>query len=203
MSRTHDQGDLFAAPAPPLPAGLIYQPDLISEAMEASLLAGLEALDLQPFSFHGWKGNREVTSFGWRYDFDNAAFTPVRAIPPFLVQVRDRAAALSGLEPSALVQLLVTRYRPGAGIGWHRDRPVFGTVVGVSLKADSKLRFRRRTASGFERHTIPLARRSAYVLRGEARHDWEHSIAPQTDERWSLTFRSLSAKGEEIARLGV
>jgi alkylated DNA repair dioxygenase AlkB len=91
--------------------------------------------------------------------------------------------------------MLLTRYDPGAGIGWHRDRPVFDHVVGVSLGAPAVLRLRRRTESGFERRALPLPPRSAYHLTGEARYGWEHSIAPIAATRWSVTFRSLSDKG--------
>ena len=91
------------------------------------------------------------------------------------------------------MQALLIRYDPGAGIGWHRDRPVFAHVLGVSLGARAVMRFRRRRDGGFDRASAPLAPRAIYHLSGAARHAWEHSIAPMDATRWSITFRSLAA----------
>ena len=137
--------------AEPLIAGLDYRDDFISVAEEAGLLAHLHALDLAPFRFHGWTGNRKTQSFGWRYDFDDASFTPADPLPDWLLPLRAEAATLAGCAPDDFVHVLLARYDPGAGIGWHRDRPVFEAVVGVSLGSPARLRFRRRTATGFER----------------------------------------------------
>ena len=186
------QPDLFA---PSLPAGLAYAGALIDAGEEAALLDALAVVEVTPFRFQGWTGKRLTTSFGWRYDFDDASFAATTPMPGWLLPLRARAAALAGIDPEALMQALVTRYDPGAGIGWHRDRPVFEHVVGISLGAPAVLRLRRRTDSGFERRSLPLAPRSAYHLSGEARHGWEHSIAPIEATRWSITFRSLSDKG--------
>lgn len=186
------QGDLFA---PALPAGLSFAPDVIAPGDEAGLIEALEGVELAPFQFQGWTGKRRTASFGWRYDFDDASFAPTVAIPEWLLPLRSIAARLSGVAPDDLVQLLVTRYDPGAGIGWHRDRPVFEHVVGISLGAPAVLRLRRRTERGFDRRALPLPPRSAYHLSGEARHGWEHGSAPIDATRWSITFRSLSGKG--------
>jgi len=186
------QPDLFA---PPLLAGMSHVEELIDAGEEAGLLAELAALELAPFRFQGWVGKRLTVSFGWRYDFDDASFAATAAIPDWLLPLRTRAAAFARLEPEALMQAMVTRYDPGAGIGWHRDRPVFENVIGISLGAPAVLRLRRRRQGGFERRALPLAPRSAYHLSGEARHGWEHSIAPIEATRWSITFRSLSGKG--------
>ena len=159
------------------------------------------ALDLSPFRFQGWVGKRLTVSFGWRYDFDDASFAATAPVPAWLLPLRARAAAFARLDPEALMQAMVTRYDPGAGIGWHRDRPLFEDVIGVSLGAPAVLRLRRRRPGGFERRALPLAPRSAYHLAGEARHGWEHSIAPIEATRWSITFRSLSEKGR-IASTG-
>jgi len=109
--------------------------------------------------------------------------------------VRAKAAGFAGLPPDELAQALLIRYDPGAGIGWHRDRPVFEHVLGISLGAPATMRFRRRRRGGFDRAAVFLAPRSIYHLTGEARHQWEHSIAPMEVTRWSITFRSLSQKG--------
>ncbi|MDB5685221.1 MAG: hypothetical protein JWM75_2919 [Sphingomonas bacterium] len=189
------QPSLFDAPIVP---GLRYGEALISPDEEATLIARIGQLPLTPFRFQGWEGKRQTISFGWHYDFDDARFARTDPIPDFLQPVRTRAAAFAGLDADALVHALVIRYDPGAGIGWHRDRPVFEHVVGVSLGVATSLRLRRRTGTGFVRAALPIAPRSIYHLSGEARHQWEHSIAEMDVRRWSITFRSLSAKGETI-----
>jgi DNA oxidative demethylase len=183
----------------PLIAGLDYREEFISEAEENALLGRLMPLDLAPFRFHGWLGNRRTQSFGWRYDFDDASFAPTDPIPDWLLPLRAKAGGLADVVAEEFVQALVARYDPSAGIGWHRDRDVFEQVVGVSLNTPATLRFRRRTPTGFQRTSLEVAPRSAYLLSGEARHDWEHSIAPGDNLRFSITFRTLSAKGRRIA----
>jgi alkylated DNA repair dioxygenase AlkB len=190
------QADLFAAP--PI-AGLAYQEDFITRSEEQRLIAELGAADLEPFRFHGWIGNRKTRTFGWRYDFDNASFAPADPIPEWLEPLRARAATLAGIAPDAFVHVLLARYDPGAGIGWHRDRPQFEDVVGISLDSPATMRFRQRTPGGFRRANVDLEPRSAYLLSGEVRHAWEHSIAPGNTLRFSVTFRSLSDKGRRIA----
>jgi alkylated DNA repair protein (DNA oxidative demethylase) len=184
----------------PLIAGLRYEEDVVGKAEERNLLDRLGALELAPFRFHGWLGNRKTQSFGWRYDFDDASFMPGEPIPQWLLPIREHAAAFARLKPDDFVHVLLARYDPGAGIGWHRDRDVFETVVGVSLNTPATLRFRKRTAAGFKRASLEVTPRSAYLLSGEARHDWEHSISPGSSLRFSITFRSLSRKGRRIAR---
>ena len=183
---------LFEAP---LIAGLRYEDDVITQSEERVLMERLEGLELSPFRFHGWPGNRKTQSFGWRYDFDDASFSPSEPIPEWLHPIRERAAAFAGLSPDDFVHALLARYDPGAGIGWHRDRDVFDRVVGLSLNSPATLRFRRRVTSGFRRADIELAQRSAYLLSGEARWDWEHRITPGDQLRFSITFRTLSDKG--------
>lgn len=183
----------------PLIAGLRYQGQLIDAAEQAALLERLMPLDLAPFRFHGWLGNRKTQSFGWRYDFDDASFAPADPIPGWLQPVRAKAAAFAGVKPDDFVHVLLARYDPGAGIGWHRDRDVFEQVVGISLHSPATLRFRQRTASGFRRASVPLEPGSAYLLSGESRWEWEHSISPGEQLRFSITFRTLSEKGLRIA----
>jgi len=183
----------------PLIAGLRYQEGVVDEAGERGLLQHLGALDLAPFRFHGFLGNRRTRSFGWRYDFDDASFTRADPIPDWLQPLRDRAGSFTGLDPSDFVHVLLARYDPGAGIGWHRDRDVFEQVVGISLKTPATRRFRKRTSAAFKRAKLEVLPRSAYLLSGPSRHDWEHSIAPGNELRFSITFRTLSAKGRRIA----
>lgn len=168
-------------------------------AEEAALIARIDASGLAPFRFQAWLGKRLTRSFGWHYDFADGGFRAAEPVPDFLLPLRERAARFAGLPADALVQALLIRYDPGAGIGWHRDRPVFEHVVGFSLGAPATLRLRRRSGSGFDRANLPLPPRSAYQLSGAARHEWEHSIAPMEEARWSVTFRSLSDKGRRAA----
>lgn len=188
--------DLFGGRVVP---GFDYRDDSVSSAEELALIAGVDSAPLAPFRFQGWLGKRLTASFGWRYDFEDASFRETAAIPDWLLPLRDRAAAFAGLAPDELVQALVTRYDPGAGIGWHRDRPLFEHVIGISLGNPATMRLRRRRPGGFDRFSAPLAPRSIYHLSGEARHEWEHSIAPMQVPRRSITFRSLSDKGRRVA----
>lgn len=183
----------------PLIAGLGYREEFIGREEEASLVDRLGAMDLAPFRFQGWTGNRKTQSFGWRYDFDDASFQPAEPIPDWLEPLRDKAAALAGVVPSEIAHALIARYDPGAGIGWHKDRSVFDRVVGVSLNSSATLRFRQRTPSGFRRFSLPVEPRSAYLLRGAARYEWEHRIVPGEALRFSITFRTLSELGRRKA----
>ena len=183
----------------PLIDGLRYADALIGPGEEEQLIERMLATDLEPFRFHGWLGNRKTRSFGWRYDFEDASFAPAEPIPGWLLPLRETAAAFAGLQPDDFIHVLLARYDPGAGIGWHRDRDVFDQVVGISLAAPATLRFRRRRGDGFDRAKLDVAPRSGYLLSGEARWDWEHSIVPGSDLRFSITFRALSEKGRRIA----
>jgi alkylated DNA repair dioxygenase AlkB len=165
---------------------------IVTDQEEAALIAGIDAAPLTPFRFQGWEGRRLTASYGWRYDFDGAGLSETDPIPDWLLPLRARAAAFAGLAPEQLPHVLLIRYDPGAGIGWHRDRPAFDQVVGISLGAEAAMRFRRRTTTGFDRRSLRLPPGSAYHLTGDARHFWEHSIAPIGQNRWSVTFRSLT-----------
>ncbi|MES3048914.1 alpha-ketoglutarate-dependent dioxygenase AlkB [Sphingomonas faeni] len=189
--------DLFGTPLLP---GLEYHDALLDRDEEAALIARIDEQDLAPFQFQGWLGKRLTRSFGWHYDFDTSQFGATDPLPDWLLPIRQRAAAFARLPEEALVQALLIRYDPGAGIGWHRDRPVFEHVVGISLGVPATMRFRRRKADGFDRAAVPLAPRSAYHLSDEARHDWEHSIAEMEVTRWSITFRSFTASARQGRR---
>jgi DNA oxidative demethylase len=131
---------------------------------------------LSPFRFHGWFGKRLTASYDWRYDFDLGSLGRAAPIPGWPPPLRERSAVFARLAPNELERSLVIRHDPGAGIGWHRDRPVFEHVIGVSLGAPTALRFRRRNLGGFDRASALRALQSIYHLAGEARHKWEHSI---------------------------
>jgi alkylated DNA repair protein (DNA oxidative demethylase) len=187
--------DLFGAAIVP---GLALGQAIITPGDEAALIAAIDRTELSPFRFQGWTGKRLTHSFGWRYDFDSAEFAQTEPIPDWLLPLRDAAADFARMAAQDFVQALLIRYDPGAGIGWHRDRPVFEHVVGISLGNAATLRLRRRVGNKFERASAELTPRSIYHLSGEVRHGWEHSIAPMDVPRWSVTFRSLSEKGRRF-----
>ena len=191
-----DQLDFFGrAPAPPerLPEGFRYRPDLVAPADEAALLARVRELPFRDFEFHGYTGRRRVVSYGWHYDFTARALRKADDIPPFLLALREPAAAFAGMDARQLQHVLVTEYGAGAGIGWHRDKGVFGEVIGVSLLASCVFRLRRELRGGgsWERASLTAAPRSAYLLSGASRTEWEHSIPPVEALRYSVTFRNL------------
>jgi alkylated DNA repair dioxygenase AlkB len=168
---------------------------LFSAAEEKAFVRGFESLSFKPFEFHGYLGNRRVVSFGWRYDYGGARLRKAEAMPQFLSPLRDIAARFGGVDAEAFAHTLVTEYAPGAGIGWHRDKAQFGKVVGLSFCSPCRLRFRRKQGERWERRAVDVAPRSGYLLDGEARHLWEHSIAPMETLRYSVTFRTLTADG--------
>jgi alkylated DNA repair dioxygenase AlkB len=188
------QIDLFgaaAAPRPPLPDGFRYAPELITPAEQAELLARVGELPFREFEFHGYTGKRRVVSFGWHYDFEARRLRKADDMPDFLQRLRATAAAFADVVPEALQHVLVTEYAPGAGIGWHRDKDVFGQVVGISLLAPCTFRLRRAMGGQWERVNVVADPRSAYLLSGPARSEWEHSIPPVDALRYSVTFRNL------------
>lgn len=187
MSRQHN---LFG-PELRLPSGFQYQPELVSPAGEAELLEELSGLPFRAFEFHGYVGKRRVVSFGWEYDFGQEKVHRTEDIPAFLVRLREKAAAFAGLAPADLPHVLLTEYTTGATIGWHKDKRVFGDVVGISLVSPCVFRLRRRTGTTWERASLTLEPRSAYLLRGPARTDWEHSIPAVESLRYSITFRTF------------
>ena len=187
-----DQLSLFAE-VPKLPEGLEYVVDFVSEREEHALVEQFAALEFTPFQFHGFEGKRRTVSFGWHYAFDGSGLKPAEPMPDWMLPLTARAAEMAELEPESFAHALVIEYAPGAGIGWHRDRPVFGDVVGVSLLAPCTFRLRRPAGASWERVSLTAEPRSAYLLRGPVRAEWEHSIPAVAALRYSVTFRSLRA----------
>jgi alkylated DNA repair dioxygenase AlkB len=183
--------DLFDPPPALRPAGFRYQPDLISKDAERTLAAHIGALPLKEFEFQGFLGKRRIVSFGWRYDFNGGGLEKTDDIPEFLFPVREQAAAFAGLPPERLQQVLLTEYKPGVQIGWHKDRSVFGDVVGISLLSSCTFRLRRKTGTKWKRVSIVAEPRSAYLLAGPSRSEWEHSIPGVEALRYSITFRNF------------
>jgi alkylated DNA repair dioxygenase AlkB len=176
------------------PEGLRYQPALISRGDERTLLERVRELPFREFEFHGYLGKRRVVSFGWKYDYSSQRLQKTEEIPEYLLSLRSLAALFANLEAEAFQQILVTEYADGAGIGWHRDKAVFGQVVGISLLAPCTLRFRRKVNGTWERANLRAEPRSAYHMMGPARSDWEHSISRVDTLRYSITFRSMRAE---------
>ena len=175
--------------------GFRYKPSVVGPREEDALVARVRELPFREFEFHGYLGKRRVVSFGWQYDFSGGgALRKAGDIPEFLLPLRDRAASFAELEPEALQHVLVTEYAPGAGIGWHRDKAVFGQVVGISLLTPCVLRFRRKLDGKWERMNVRAEPRSAYLLSGPARMEWQHSILRVDALRYSITFRNVLAQ---------
>ena len=186
-------GDLFA-PTPVAVAaslGFRYAPDLFSPAAEQAFVAQFASLPLKPFEFHGHQGNRRIVSYGYRYDYAGRTLRRSEAMPDFLAPLHKVASQFSGIAADRLEQALVTEYAPGAGIGWHRDKPMFEDVVALSFLAPCVLRLRRQDGTGWQRQAVEIAPRSGYLLHGPVRTEWEHSIMPMDVLRYSVTFRSF------------
>jgi len=174
-----------------LPEGLIYVPGFLTAAGERDVLAVLATVELHPYVLHDTPSRRLVRSFGLALVAGAYDAGPAAPIPAELDWLRERCAGLMGRESGELADLLVTRYPPGAGIGWHRDAPQFGEVSGISLLTACRMRFRRGRPRAWETAELTLEPRSAYVLSGPARTQWQHHIPAVTEERWSMTFRTL------------
>jgi alkylated DNA repair dioxygenase AlkB len=189
-----DQSDLFGQ-VNALPDGFRYQPAILDHAEADMLLECVQSLSFREFEFHGFLGKRRVVSFGWRYDFNGDGLSKTEDMPNFLLSLRAKAAAFAGMAPTDLQQVLVTQYRPGAAIGWHKDRSVFGDVIGISLLSPCTFRLRRRCGKKWERASITIDPRSIYLLRDSSRNDWEHSISAVDALRYSLTFHNALIPG--------
>ncbi len=176
---------------PSLPAGFKYQPELVSPDEERGLVARFADLPFREFEFHGYLGKRRVVSFGWQYDFNTAELRRAEDMPSFLLPLRDQAAAFAGLASADFQHVLITEYGPGAGIGWHKDKAVFGEVVGISLLSPCTFRFRRKAGGRWQRASFIAEPRSAYLLQGPSRTEWEHSIPAVDSLRYSITFRNF------------
>jgi alkylated DNA repair dioxygenase AlkB len=180
------------------PEGLRYLPDFLTEEEERVLAEEFSRLPYQEIRMHGVVAKRTVVHYGWDYGYESWKIAPTTPMPDFLQNVRTRCAAAAGLEPSALEEVLVSRYPPGAGIGWHRDAPMFGPIViGVSFLGAARMRFRRKVAGtegAYELYALELAPRSAYILAGEARSQWQHTIPAVNAMRYSLSFRTIRSR---------
>jgi len=174
-----------------MPDGFCYQDALFSSSEEQAFLRSFSGLPFKPFAFRGYLGNRRIVSYGFRYDYAGRVLRAADAMPGFLDPLREIASSFSHVPKEELRQALVTEYAPGAGIGWHKDKPMFEKVVALSFGSSCVLRLRRSAAKGRERFNAEIAPRSGYLLAGEVRDGWHHSIAPMKTPRYSVTFRAF------------
>jgi len=186
-----DQLGFFENARARYPDGFRYQPELLTPAEEEKLLGDIKDLPFKEFEFHGFLGKRRTVAYGWKYSFSDQRLHKSDDIPAFLLSVREKAADFAEVTATDLQMVLVTEYSAGAGIGWHKDKAVFGDVVGISLLAPCTFRLRRKKGTAWDRVSLTAEPRSVYLLRGESRTEWEHSIPPVDQLRYSITFRNL------------
>ena len=175
------------------PAGLRYEPEFISKATERELISRISELPLQPFQFGAFEGKRRVASFGFRYDYALRKLQEADPIPAWLTSIITSVERFGKLPSGSVRQILCTEYDEGVGIGWHRDKPHFDEIFGLSLEAPCKFRFRRAANEKWERFTLTAEPRSLYMMSGESRQIWEHSIPTVEQRRYSITFRTMKS----------
>ena len=189
-----EQSELFGAAALALPEGFVYQPEFLSIEEERALLAEIARLPLAQAKFKEYTARRRVAYFGHDYDFSANRLGDAPPIPPFLEPLRAKLAGWMGIAPGELVTVLVAEYSPGTPLGWHRDAPEYERVAGVSLGGWARMRLRRFPPQKEKLLVLELAPRSAYQMTGAARWQWQHSIPPTKELRYSITWRTLRQK---------
>lgn len=187
-----EQLNLFAGTSP-APEGLRYAADFVSPAVERELITRIAALPLQPFQFGQYEGKRRIASFGFRYDYTLRRLQEADPVPEWLRSLIGEVEAFGG-QVTRIGQVLCTEYDTGVGIGWHRDKPHFDQIFGLSLGSECRFRFRRRAGEKWQRFALQAAPRSIYMMAGPARHAWEHSIPAVEAPRYSITFRTMVDK---------
>ena len=191
------QQELFASSSR-LPEGFIYQPEFLAQEEETRLLSVIKDLPLKEAQYKEYTAKRRTVSYGFKYDFSRNALDAAPAIPPFLTALREKVAHWVEIPPDKFVHGLVSEYRPGAPLGWHRDVPEFEAIVGMSLGGSCRMRLRPYRPGGRNRRedviALELAPRSAYVMRSVARWGWQHSITQTKELRYSITLRTANAK---------
>lgn len=176
------------------PEGFSCTPNFISEEEEQHLLSVITDMQLQPFRFQGYEAKRRVASFGKDWSFDRRQLSDGKAIPNAFLGLVEKVAIHQGLPVAAFAELLVTHYPVGSLINWHRDAPPFALIAGISLAADCTFKLRphaKEAQTRKNRLSLTIQRRSLYVMKGEARSEWQHSTAPVENERYSITLRTL------------
>ena len=193
---------LFDASAQ-VPDGFLYRENFISEAEEHELIQEIQKVHLEPFRYYQFTGKRRTASFGWQYEFGATEVTAAPELPPFLLSLQTRAGKLFNIDPNTLIQASIIEYSTGSPIGWHRDIPHFGDVIGISLGAACRMRFRKYSRGRTKKQNrdevflIELQPRSIYLMSGASRESWQHSIPPVKELRYAIMMRTLRAKREK------
>src|SRR5215470_11044857 len=199
MAEVNGDPSLFEGPRK-IPDGFIYHPNFLAEAEERELIREIQQIHLTPFKYYQFTGKRRTASFGWQYEFGENEITAAPDVPAFLLPVRVRAGSLFNIDPNSLVQTTIIEYSVGSPIGWHRDIPHFGVVVGISLGAACRMRFRkysRARSKNLKRDEIlslELQQRSIYLMSGPSREIWQHTIPPVKELRYAIMMRTLRAQ---------
>jgi alkylated DNA repair dioxygenase AlkB len=205
MPKSDEDPTLFDASAQ-VPDGFLYRKNFISAAEEQELIQEIQKVQLEPFKYYQFTGKRRTASFGWQYEFGASEITVAPEMPPFLLPLRIRAGKVFNIDPSSLVQTSIIEYSTGSPIGWHRDIPQFGAVVGISLGAACRMKFRKysrvrsKKVDRDEVLSIELQPRSIYLMSGAARGSWQHSIPPVKELRYAIMMRTLRPKPEKAVR---
>ena len=174
-----------------MPEGFLYRTEFLTPEEERELLSAIEQVAFSEVRMHGVVARRRTAHYGWLYGYESWRITPGPPMPDFLLPVRERCAAFADVKTGELTEALVTEYPAGAGIGWHRDAPMFGVVVALSLLGRCRLRFQRGKGDARETAEQVVEPRSIYALTGPARNQWQHSIPPIKEPRYSITFRTV------------
>ena len=203
MARANGDLNLFEVAAK-VPDGFIYRQNFISEAEEQALIREIQSVQLASFQYYQFTGKRRLASFGWQYEFGKNEITRAPDMPAFLLPLRTRAGKLFDIDPNSFSQSSIIEYSTGSPIGWHRDIAHFGVVVGISLGAACRMRFRKyhrvraKNSKPDETLSIELQPRSIYLMSGASRELWQHSIPPVKALRYSIMMRTLRTQSSRL-----
>ena len=203
MARVNGDLNLFEVAAK-VPDGFIYRQNFISEAEEQALIREIQSVQLASFQYYQFTGKRRLASFGWQYEFGKNEITRAPDMPAFLLPLRTRAGKLFDIDPNSFSQSSIIEYSSGSPIGWHRDIAHFGVVVGISLGAACRMRFRKyhrvraKNSKRDETLSIELQPRSIYLMSGASRELWQHSIPPVKALRYSIMMRTLRTQSSRL-----
>jgi alkylated DNA repair dioxygenase AlkB len=154
-------------------------------------------MNLHTFLFQGFEAKRKVASFGYDWSFEKRILSKGKDIPSVFDSLINKVAMYLNIDRNQFAELLVTEYPIGSVINWHRDAPPFDIIAGISLASDCTFKLRPHDKSKQGRGSVislPVRRRSLYLMQGPARSEWQHSITPVREIRYSITLRTLSHK---------
>jgi alkylated DNA repair dioxygenase AlkB len=177
-------------------AGLTYLPNYLSKQDENALI---ELIDSQI-----WLADlkRRVQHYGYKYDYRSRRIDTsmkIGQLPEWLESIAKRLYT-EGVFQNLPDQVIINEYESGQGISPHIDcEPCFeDTIVSISLNSAVVMEFSKDNV----KIPILLEPKSAVVLKGESRYDWQHSIAARKSDKYegvvfqrkrrlSLTFRKV------------